>query len=84
MSNNREKLKILIAISDKLWEDYSNNILNEDIYFNKMLKVKKEMDKCFVEKMQDIEMLAEELGYLIIANPSKIVNGLKFNIVNKN
>lgn len=47
MSSHRERLKILVALSDKLWEDYDSAVISEEEYIRKMNLVKKEINNGF-------------------------------------
>ncbi|MDC8106109.1 MULTISPECIES: hypothetical protein [Chryseobacterium] len=85
MSNHRESLKILVALSDKLWEDYIAEILSEEQYLEKMRLVKKEINNGFIGTMQDLEVFTNELGYLILNTRTKtLLSGSEKIIVNKN
>lgn len=85
MNNHRERLKILVALSDKLWEDYSDNIITEEDYLKKFYMVKKEINNGFIDTMQDLELFAKDLGYLILNSPTKtLIGGYEKIIVNKN
>lgn len=85
MNNHRERLKVLIALSDKLWEDYSEDIISEDDYLMKFYKVKKEINNGFLDTMQDLEVFAKDLGYLILSSPTKtFIGGSEKIIINKN
>lgn len=85
MSNHRERLKILVALSDKLWEDYIEEILSEEQYLQKMHLVKKEINNGFIGTMQDLEIFTSELGYLILNSPTKtLMSGSEKIIINKN
>ncbi|PTT38316.1 hypothetical protein DBR28_08740, partial [Chryseobacterium sp. HMWF028] len=84
-NSHRERLKVLIALSDKLWEDYSENIISEDDYLMKFYKVKKEINNGFLDTMQDLEVFAKDLGYLILSSPTKtFIGGSEKIIINKN
>ncbi|MCT2409971.1 hypothetical protein NZD88_20645 [Chryseobacterium antibioticum] len=85
MNSHRERLKVLIALSDKLWEDYSEDIISEDDYLMKFYKVKKEINNGFLDTMQDLEVFAKDLGYLILSSPTKtFIGGSEKIIINKN
>ncbi|MCJ8155688.1 hypothetical protein MKJ01_18190 [Chryseobacterium sp. SSA4.19] len=85
MSSYRERLKILVALSDKLWEDYTNMVISEDDYLNKMYLVKKEINNGFIDTMQDLELFTNDLGYLILTKPTKTyIGGHEKIIINKN
>ncbi|WP_147473878.1 hypothetical protein [Chryseobacterium nematophagum] len=57
MSSHREKVKILVALSDKLWEDYIDESISEEDYLEKMYLVKREINNGFINKMQELEFL---------------------------
>lgn len=85
MSSHRERMKILVAISDKLWEDYSENILSEEEYLKKFYLVKKEINNGFIDNMQDLQLFAKDLGYLVLNRPTKtLLGGTETIIVNNN
>ncbi|MBK1894650.1 hypothetical protein [Chryseobacterium paridis] len=85
MSSHRESLKILVALSDKLWEDYIGEILSEEQYLEKMRLVKKEINNGFIGTMQDLEIFTNELGYLILNAPTKtLISNSEKIIINKN
>ena len=87
MNNHRQRLNILIAISDKLWEDYSQDMSKEaeQEYLRKMYLVKKEINNGFLKTMQDLKIFSEELGYLILENPTKsFFGGSEVIITSKN
>ncbi|WP_155845877.1 hypothetical protein [Chryseobacterium gregarium] len=85
MSSHRERLKILVALSDKLWEDYSSTVISEEEYLKKMYLVKKEINNGFLNTMQDLELFANDLGYLILIKPTKTyLGGHEKIIINKN
>lgn len=85
MNSHRERLKVLVALSDKLWEDYSENIITEEEYLNKFYLVKKEINNGFINTMQDVELFAKDLGYLILSSPTKtFMSGSDKIIINKN
>lgn len=77
MNNHRKRLNILVALSDKLWEDYSQNMSEEaeKEYIRKMYLVKKEINNGFLKTMQDLKIFSSELGYLILENPTKTFLG---------
>lgn len=85
MSSHRERMKILVAISDKLWEDYSENILSEEEYLKKFYLVKKEINNGFIDNMQDLQLFAKDLGYLVLSRPTKtLLGGTETIIINNN
>lgn len=77
MNNHRKRLNILVALSDKLWEDYSQDMSEaaEKEYLRKMYLVKKEINNGYLKTMQDLEIFSKELGYLILENPTKTFLG---------
>lgn len=85
MNSHRERLKILVALSDKLWEDYSENVLSEEDYLKKIYLVKKEINKGFIGTMEDLDLFTKDLGYLILKTSTKtLLGGPETIIVNKN
>lgn len=78
-----DKLKILVALSDKLWEDYENTIILEKEYVQKYSQVKKEINNGFLETMNDLDEFARDLGYLIRPIKSFTCKSQDFKI-NKN
>lgn len=85
MSNHRESLKVLVALSDKLWEEYLEEILSEEQYLEKMRLVKKEINNGFIGTMQDLEIFTNQLGYLILNAPTKtLITSSEKIIINKN
>ena len=71
MNSHRERLKVLVAISDKLWEDFSNTSISEEEYLRKFFLIKKEINNGFINTMQELELFAKDLGYLVLNNPTK-------------
>jgi hypothetical protein len=69
-----EKLKILVALNDKLWEDYENTDLPEKDYILKYSLVKKEISSGFISTMSDLDKFAKDMGYLILRSPTKAFN----------
>ncbi|MCL8536363.1 MULTISPECIES: hypothetical protein [Chryseobacterium] len=85
MNSHRERLKILVALSDKLWEDYSETLISEEEYLKKIYLVKKEINNGFIATMQDLELFAKDLGYLILNTPTKtLLGGSEKIIINRN
>ncbi|WPO84625.1 hypothetical protein SD427_18680 (plasmid) [Chryseobacterium sp. JJR-5R] len=87
MNNHRKRLNILVALSDKLWEDYSQDMSEEaeKEYLRKMYLVKKEINNGFLKSMQDLKIFSSELGYLILENPTKtFLGGSEIIITNRN
>lgn len=85
MNSHRERLKVLVAISDKLWEDYDSTTISEEEYLRKMFLVKKEINNGFINTMQELELFAKDLGYLVLNNPTKtFLSDNDKIIVNKN
>nr|WP_315030389.1 hypothetical protein [uncultured Chryseobacterium sp.] len=85
MNNHRERLKILVALSDKLWEDYSETIISEEEYLKKIYLVKKEINKGFIGTMEDLDLFTKDLGYLILKTPTKtLLGGSETIIINRN
>lgn len=66
-----EKLKILVALTDKLWEDYESNDLQEKDYILKYHQVNKEINNGFIGTFSDLDKFAEDMGYLILSSPTK-------------
>lgn len=85
MSNYRERMKVLVALSDKLWEDYNDSILSEEEYLRKFYIVKKEINNGFLNTMQELDLFTKDLGYIILENPTKTFLGSsEAIIINKN
>jgi hypothetical protein len=85
MNNHRERLKILVALSDKLWEDYSEQILSEEEYLRKIYLVKKEINNGFIGTMEDLDLFTKDLGYLVLTSPTKtFLGGSDKIIINRN
>ena len=86
MNNHRKRLNILVALSDKLWEDYSQNMSEaaEKEYLRKMYLVKKEINNGYLKTMQDLKIFSKELGYLILENPTKTFLGGSEIIITSN
>ncbi|WP_147473874.1 hypothetical protein [Chryseobacterium nematophagum] len=85
MSSHREKVKILVALSDKLWEDYIDESISEEDYLEKMYLVKREINNGFINKMQELEFFISDLGYLVLKNPIiSFVGGSEKIILSKN
>jgi hypothetical protein len=80
-----EKLKILVALTDKLWEDFESGYLLEKDYIFKYHQVNKEINSGFIGTMNDLDRFTEEMGYLILRSPSKAYNcKAEKIIINKN
>ncbi|ASE63476.1 hypothetical protein H3Z85_08660 [Chryseobacterium indologenes] len=85
MNNHRERLKILVALSDKLWEDYSEHIISEEEYLKKIYLVKKEINNGFIGTMEDLNLFTKDLGYLVLMSPTKtFLGGSDKIIINRN
>ncbi|AQX83995.1 hypothetical protein ELBR111191_14790 [Elizabethkingia bruuniana] len=61
----REKARILMGLSDRLWEDYTNNLLSEESYLLKLEKVRKQINKDVLSGLKELKIFASELGYTI-------------------
>lgn len=85
MSSHRDRLKILVALSDKLWEDYDNTVISEEEYIRKMNLVKKEINNGFIKTLEELEVFTSELGYIVMSVPTKsFIYGSEKIIINKN
>ncbi|WP_123912708.1 hypothetical protein [Chryseobacterium pennipullorum] len=85
MNNHRERLKILVALSDKLWEDYADEIISEEEYLKKIYLVKKKINEGFIGTMEDLDLFTKDLGYLILTSPTKtFLGGSEKIIINRN
>lgn len=62
MSSHRDRLKILVALSDKLWEDYDNTVISEEEYIRKMNLVKKEINNGFIKPLRNWKYLPMNWG----------------------
>ncbi|GEM_PF-2241526 len=61
-----DRLEILIALSDQLWNDFDNNEISDIDYIKNMdvirLEINREVDITF----KDVQDIGKEIGYLIL------------------
>ncbi len=77
---NSEKLTILISLSNKLWEDYTNGDLKEKEYLLKSDEIRDEINKIHDVTFSDLQMLASKIGYLLINKKKAFSNTCNFII----
>ncbi|WP_326981798.1 hypothetical protein VUJ46_16395 [Chryseobacterium sp. MYb264] len=82
---SRERLKILVALSDKLWDDFETETISEEAYLSKMKLVKREIYGGFINTMEELQQFTYELGYVVIKLPTRTFLGSSdFKIINSN
>ncbi|MDV7696251.1 hypothetical protein N6B72_04875 [Chryseobacterium soli] len=64
--NSSDRIKILIALSDHLWDDFNSDSISEEEYTKKMELIRKEIDVEISISFGDLQDIASKLGYIII------------------
>ncbi|KAB1228490.1 hypothetical protein [Chryseobacterium viscerum] len=64
--DNSERLKILISLSDQLWDDYKRGELKEEEYFLKADEVREKINNFTEMTFLDIQKISSSLGYILI------------------
>ncbi|ROI05493.1 hypothetical protein EGI16_03655 [Chryseobacterium sp. G0240] len=74
-----ERLKILISLSDQLWDDYKCGNISEDDYFKRADEVREKINKVTDMTLLDLENLSSSIGYILIKknNAFGTVNNFK-------
>ncbi|MDQ1859260.1 hypothetical protein [Chryseobacterium sp. WLY505] len=62
----KERLKILISISDQLWDDYKSGTLKADEYLKKADEIREELNTVTDVTFFDMQELSKSLGYILI------------------
>lgn len=62
----KERLKILISISDQLWDDYKSGTLKADEYLTKADKIREELNKIDEVTFLDMQELSKSFGFILI------------------
>lgn len=62
----KERLKILISISDQLWFDYKSGSLTADEYLVKADEIRDEFNKVADVTFLDMQELSKSFGYILI------------------
>lgn len=63
---NSERLRILISLSDQLWNDYKSGELTPDQYLIKSEKIREEINKVDMCTFYDLQCISSNIGYLLI------------------
>lgn len=62
--------KILNALSEQLYEDYSNNLVKDKDFMNKMDDIRIKMQEALKGQLNDLDDFAKSLGYVVIKSPN--------------
>lgn len=71
----KERLRILLSISDQLWDDYKTGSLTADEYLLKADEIRSEFNKVAEVTFLDMQELSKSFGYILIQ--SKNIFGSK-------
>lgn len=63
---SKERLSILISISDQLWDDYKSGCITADEYLTKADEIREELNKVEDVTFLDMQELSKGFGYIII------------------
>lgn len=63
-----KNLKILIAVSEKLWQDKNDNKLSEKDYLKKVISVHIKINEDSLKTKKELEDFVNNLGYSIEIN----------------
>lgn len=63
---SKERLKILISISDQIWDDYKAGTLTADAYLIKADEIRDELNKVTEVTFLDMQELSRSFGYILI------------------
>lgn len=78
--NSNDRLEILIALSDQLWNDYDNDEIEEADYIKKMDVIRNEINKEVDITFKDVQKLGKEIGYLIMKRTEPFTINHKFSV----
>ncbi|WP_288446162.1 hypothetical protein [uncultured Chryseobacterium sp.] len=61
----KEKLKILLSISDQLWDDYKSGLIKADEYLQKADDIREELNNIDEVTFGDMQHLSKCFGYFL-------------------
>jgi hypothetical protein len=64
--DNSERLRILVSLSDQLWEDYECGDLTAEEYMPKADEIREEINKVTSVTFSDLQNISSSIGYLLI------------------
>lgn len=70
----KEKLNILLSISDQLWDDYKSGFIKADEYLKKADEIREEFNKIDEVTFGDMQQLSKCFGYILIKSNSIFKN----------
>ncbi|WFB67021.1 hypothetical protein [Chryseobacterium sp. WX] len=62
----KERLKIIVSISDRLWDDYKSGIISPDEYLIKSDDLRDELNKISDVTFFDMQEFSNKIGYLLV------------------
>ncbi len=70
----KERLKILISISDQLWYDYKSGHISADEYLTKADEIRREFNSISEVTLLDMQELSKRFGYILIQSKNIFSN----------
>ncbi|RNA61460.1 hypothetical protein D1631_05685 [Chryseobacterium nematophagum] len=64
-----DDFKILNLLSEQLYDDYSNNLIVDKDFMEKMDDIRIKMQEALNRRLDDIDDFAKSIGYVIIRSP---------------
>lgn len=70
----KERIEILLSISDQLWHDYKSGLLMADEYLTKADEIRNEFNNISEVTFLDMQALSRDFGYLLLRSKSIFSN----------
>lgn len=63
-----DHVRILVILSDELWNDLENGIIDDEEYGVKLKLIKNEINEHLLLSFNCIQKIANKLGYIVVKN----------------